>query len=800
MGDKNSKAVDTAAINWSARLDADFLELEKKKKKLKKDHPQVASALNKVATDYKNLADFSNALKYELESQEILKKIYPEQNHLILAQSFNFVSGCYSMLDKADQALDYSIKSYDTYQRFHKKPHANTARQLANVSTCCKNSNDFEKALLYASKCLKMRQDLYPNDNHIDLAYSYSDIGFLYGRIGYVDSGIKFSLKALEIYNRLKTDYVHIDLANLYNNIAMDFRTLGNHEKSIFYLKKSIEVVLCLYSGNCYQIASSLHSYAIGLKYYDDYANCLKYSLISVKMFEKLDEKEMVKKYESEIAELCSLAAMSYFYLNDRQNCLIYSLESLRHYEKFLDSKHPKLARLKNNISVAYGNLGDGQKALDYAQQALKSYTNLYFSNHVDVARSLANVGAAYGNLADPFMALKYCQKALEMLKSLYEGNNNDLACALYNVACCYDDLGDKQNFLKFTLDSLKMHKELADHKDNVDTIMLLKNASIAYFKLNDALNSLKYAKEALKMAKNMFREPHPMIAVCLFCIAKSYRVSGDLRLEHENFIKALEMKNILKHLFDFDISFDMSMEKFKFDPKQFRYKLKKNNETKPIKNHIVISYYGDILTRHECIEIKEILEKKDYRVYVDLSESNKKSLDKMTEAIDKSTIVIVCLNEKYVKDDFCKLESAYAIKQNKKIIPIIIEPNTNSPLITEWLDHYRLEEKHCIFFKRYSYDNFSKIFLNEVNIKLNIISTDESLVESNLEDMFRKNQVNSNLLNKLRPINIEVMRNLAKLDSSLLEHVFNYFKSDSADFTSDDSRKFKLCLNQIFV
>lgn len=213
-----------------------------------------------------------------------------------------------------------------------------------------------------------------------------------------------------------------------------------------------------------------------------------------------------------------------------------------------------------------------------------------------------------------------------------------------------------------------------------------------------------------------------------------------------------------------------------------------------------MISYFGSILNRHECIEIKEILEKKEYRVYADLSDNQKNSFDKMTEAVDKSTIVIVCLNEKYVKDDFCKLESAYAIKQNKKIIPIIIDSNFNSSLIVEWLDHYRLEDKHCIYFKRYNYDNLSKILLNEVNIKLNIISTDESLVDSNLEDMFRKNQVNSHLLSKLRPFRIDLMRNLAKLDSNLLEHVFNYLKKDSSDFTDDDTRKFKLCLNQIFV
>jgi hypothetical protein len=75
-------------------------------------------------------------------------------------------------------------------------------------------------------------------------------------------------------------------------------------------------------------------------------------------------------------------------------------------------------------------------------------------------------------------------------------------------------------------------------------------------------------------MAKNLFKEPHPLIALSLFCIAKSYRVSGDRGLEHDCLLKALEMKHILKKLFNYDIPLDAPPEKFNFDEKQFKYKV----------------------------------------------------------------------------------------------------------------------------------------------------------------------------------------------------------------------------------
>ena len=211
-----------------------------------------------------------------------------------------------------------------------------------------------------------------------------------------------------------------------------------------------------------------------------------------------------------------------------------------------------------------------------------------------------------------------------------------------------------------------------------------------------------------------------------------------------------------------------------------------------------MISYCGDVRNRHESIEVKDILESKEYRVYVDVSHNHGKRYDDMTDAVDNSSIVILCINEEYVRNDYCKLEAAYALKQNKQIIPIIIDQN--SRLINEWLDFYRLEEKHCIYYKQYNLVNFTKILLNEINIKLNVISTSESLVDSTLEDVFRKNQVNSTLLNKLRPFDTDLMKSLAQLDSTMLQHIFSYLKTGPNDFTDDDVRKFKLCLNQIFV
>ena len=109
---------------------------------------------------------------------------------------------------------------------------------------------------------------------------------------------------------------------------------------------------------------------------------------------------------------------------------------------------------------------------------------------------------------------------------------------------------------------------------DHQDLVILLNNTSLAYSKLNDPINSLKYAKQALEMAFRLFTTPHPMLVVCYYCLGKSYGQIENLNLEHEHILEALQMSYILKHLFNINLSFDLSMLKVKFDDFDFKFKV----------------------------------------------------------------------------------------------------------------------------------------------------------------------------------------------------------------------------------
>lgn len=209
-----------------------------------------------------------------------------------------------------------------------------------------------------------------------------------------------------------------------------------------------------------------------------------------------------------------------------------------------------------------------------------------------------------------------------------------------------------------------------------------------------------------------------------------------------------------------------------------------------------MISYNGDIKNRHECNEIKEILETKNYRVYVDYTEKHGKSLDKMAKAVDNSIIVIVCLNNSYIESDYCKLEARYAISQRKKILPVILEKDlTNAD---KWLSLFK-EEKNYVDYTKHDYESFSKVILNEVNIKLNMISND-GWNDFNADAWFKERRVNSSLLSKIQPYDAELLHILNTLDHQVLEHIFTYLKKDSDNYANLDVKHFKKCLNELLL
>lgn len=92
----------------------------------------------------------------------------------------------------------------------------------------------------------------------------------------------------------------------------------------------------------------------------------------------------------------------------------------------------------------------------------------------------------------------------------------------------------------------------------------------------------------------------------------------------------------------------------------------------KCLKKHIMISYNGE--SRKTCLAIKEELEKRGFKIWIDVENIAGSSLESMAKALEESLCVLMGMTEKYKMSPNCRLEAEYAIQLNKPIIPLILQ------------------------------------------------------------------------------------------------------------------------------
>lgn len=94
------------------------------------------------------------------------------------------------------------------------------------------------------------------------------------------------------------------------------------------------------------------------------------------------------------------------------------------------------------------------------------------------------------------------------------------------------------------------------------------------------------------------------------------------------------------------------------------------NTETKMI----MISYNHDV--KQTSKQIKDRLATDGYNVWIDFENMHGNLLDAMSDAIENSSVFVMCLTEKYKDSPSCRLECEYAYQRKKTIIPILLQPN----------------------------------------------------------------------------------------------------------------------------
>ncbi len=397
----------------------------------------------------------------------------------------------YAHLYRKNPVLAFKWLPYGSSLLYNlKEENEKTATLSNNISLIYKAKGDYDRALEYASKDLKITEQVL-EENHPDLANSYNNISTIYHTKGDYDRALEFALKALNIFEQVLEEN-HPYLATLYSNISMIYRDKG------------------------------------------DYDQALEFALKALNIFE-----QVLEENHPDLATSYNNISMIYQDKGNYDRSLEFALKALKIREQVLEENHPSLATSYNNISMIYQDKGNYDRSLEFALKALIIYEQVLEENHPHLATSYNNISMIYKDKGDYDSALEFALKAFKIREQVLEENHPDLATSYNNISVIYKAKGDYNRALEFALKALKIREQILD-KNHPDLATSYNNISLIYHAKGDYFRALEYAFKASKIFEQVFDENHPSLATLYNNLAHLYYKIGEKQKAYGYICKAV--------------------------------------------------------------------------------------------------------------------------------------------------------------------------------------------------------------------------------------------------------------------
>lgn len=294
----------------------------------------------------------------------------------------------------------------------NQEENASIATWLNNIGLIYKNKGEFDEALIYYQKSLKIRcriLNINESQGNADIAQSLNNIGVVYYNKGEFDQALVYYQKALKIICRIfDIDESEIEIKGN-ASIAQSLNNIG----SVYYYKEHYDEALAYY----------YKSFKIRCRVFD------------------IDETKVEIEGNAAIATSLNNIGNVYDAKGEFDKVLMYYHKALKIRcrvfgvdESELETQgNVDIAQLLNNIGLVYNTKGDYDKALVYYYKSLKilfrifdiDKSQLEFQGNTDIAEVLYNIASIYYTEDKFNEALIYYQKTLKILYRIFTNNLN---------------------------------------------------------------------------------------------------------------------------------------------------------------------------------------------------------------------------------------------------------------------------------------------------------------------------------------------------------------------------------------
>ncbi|CAF2714812.1 unnamed protein product [Rotaria sp. Silwood2] len=156
--------------------------------------------------------------------------------------------------------------------------------------------------------------------------------------------------------------------------------------------------------------------------------------------------------------------------------------------------------------------------------------------------------------------------------------------------------------------------------------------------------------------------DEYPIIYDILWSLSFDIRIHEELR-SNQTLIDKLESSYMNEQIQNiiYGIQWNLSFNSIQI-----------NTDTNKGKFDIMISYSHE--DKSICTQLYHELIQNNFNVWIDLNDKHHNIMDTMVQAVEQSSIIIMCISRQYKQSNYCRAEAQYAFKRQLNIIPILID------------------------------------------------------------------------------------------------------------------------------
>ncbi|XP_046847292.1 uncharacterized protein LOC124440912 [Xenia sp. Carnegie-2017] len=245
--------------------------------------------------------------------------------------------------------------------------------------------------------------------DHIDVSYSYNELGGLLWKNGEYEKAKDFLERAMRIQTKTFGPD-HVNIATTYNNLGLVYDHIGEHEKAKDFYERAMKIETKTFGPDHVGTAKAYHN--LGLLYYN-----------------KGEYRKAKDFYERAIEMITKAFGPDHFDIAMTYNNLGAVYSKMGEYEKAKD--------------FHYDNMGEYEKAKDFYERAMEIQTKTFGPDHVNIATTYVNLGSVYENMGEYEKAKDFYELAIEIQTKAFGPDHVHIAKMYNNLGSVYDNMGE---------------------------------------------------------------------------------------------------------------------------------------------------------------------------------------------------------------------------------------------------------------------------------------------------------------------------------------------------------------------